>query len=82
MAIFVCSQLHASITSGLNYTFKEWRTDLKDYLLACGLEQRSATFILTESQLTMEPQMEDLNTLLTSLDLPVIYSEKDMDDIC
>jgi len=30
----------------------------------------------------MEPQLEDLNSLLTSLDLPVIYSEKDMGDIC
>lgn len=30
----------------------------------------------------MEPQLEDLNTLLTSIDLPVLYSEKDLDDMC
>jgi dynein heavy chain len=47
MAVFICSHLHASITSGVNYTLKEWRTDLKDYLLACGLEQISTTLILT-----------------------------------
>jgi len=82
MAVFLCSQLHASVTSGMNYTFREWRTDLKDYLLGCGLGQRSTTFILTESQLTMEAQLEDLNTLLTSLDLPILYNEKDMEDIC
>jgi dynein heavy chain len=68
--------------SNINYTFRDWRNDLKSFLIYCGLDQRNTTLLISESQLVMEQQMEDLNTLLTSIDLPVIYSEKDMDDIC
>ena len=59
----------------------EWRDDVKEALLLAGIEDRPLTFLFTDTQIIDEQQVEDLNSILNTGDLPNIYEPDEMDRI-
>lgn len=52
------------IESGSNYTFDQWRRELKSVLLKTGLEDLELCFLVSETQLVHEKMLEDINDIL------------------
>jgi dynein heavy chain, axonemal len=60
--------LQVEISKG--YGVPEWREDLKRCLLNAGLKARPTTFLFSDVQIVDQTQLEDLNSILNSGDVP------------
>jgi len=63
------------------YSRFEWKNDLKQLLLNCGLSKKETVFLISESQIIDESFFEDINCLLNSGDPPSLFDEDDMEKI-
>lgn len=63
------------------YGRAEWRNDLKQLLMGCGLGKKETVFLISESQLVDESFFEDINCLLNSGDPPSLFDDDDMEKI-
>ena len=63
------------------YNMNNWRENLRECLLNCGLEQQPTNFLFVDTQIVDEAQIEDLNGVLNTGDVPNLYEPEDMEDI-
>jgi dynein heavy chain len=63
------------------YGMVEWREDVKVALLAAGLENKPITFLFVDTQIVDEQQVEDINNILNTGDLPNLYAGDELDQI-
>jgi len=63
------------------YGMFEWREDVKTALLAAGLENKPITFLFVDTQIVDEQQVEDINNILNTGDLPNLYAADELDQI-
>jgi dynein heavy chain len=63
------------------YGMAEWREDVKTALLAAGLENKPITFLFVDTQIVDEQQVEDINNILNTGDLPNLYAADELDSI-
>ena len=63
------------------YGMVEWREDVKEALLKAGLENKPLTFLFTDTQIVDEQQVEDINNILNTGDLPNLYAGDEEDRI-
>ena len=63
------------------YGMIEWREDVKTCLLKAGLEDHPIVFLFSDVQIVEEQQVEDINAILNSGDLPKLYSNEESDQI-
>src|SRR3569833_1938671 len=57
-----------------NYDFNAWRDDMKLMLFAqCGMEERQTVFLLSDTQITNEAFVEDVNNILNNGEIPNLY---------
>jgi dynein heavy chain len=64
-----------------NYGMKSWRDDLKKLLMWCGVEEKPHSFLFSDSQITNETMLENINQLINSGDVTGIYGEPEMQQI-
>ncbi|EGR28022.1 hypothetical protein IMG5_184920, partial [Ichthyophthirius multifiliis] len=66
-----------------NYTFRNWRDDLKNVLTFTGIENKSIGFILRDTQIYQYSFiMEDINIVLKNAgEIPGLYTQKDLEEI-
>ena len=55
------------------YGFNEWREDLKNLFKQCGQEDLPTGFIITDVQIIIPQQLEDISNLLINCDIPQMY---------
>ena len=77
MADFEVSQVEVA----KGYGMVEWREDVKECLLKAGLKDHPVVFLFNDTQIVDEQQVEDINNILNSGDLPNLYAGDEMDKI-
>nr|XP_009665828.1 PREDICTED: dynein heavy chain 1, axonemal [Struthio camelus australis] len=77
MAEYECFQIELS----KNYSTTEWRDDVKKIMLKAGLQSLPMTFLFADTQIKSESFLEDINSMLSSGDIPNIYSPDDQEQI-
>eukprot|EP00792_Barthelona_sp_PAP020_P009033 TRINITY_DN3265_c0_g1_i1.p1 TRINITY_DN3265_c0_g1~~TRINITY_DN3265_c0_g1_i1.p1 ORF type:complete len:4284 (+),score=1224.26 TRINITY_DN3265_c0_g1_i1:1098-12854(+) len=73
-------QLFTVNTTG-NYGVLEFREDLKKAMLYAGCNNKATAFLITDSQITDESFLEDVNNILNTGDIPGIWLPEDMEQI-
>jgi dynein heavy chain len=63
------------------YNMTNWRDNLKFALLQAGVEAKITTFLFVDTQIINEQQLEDLNNVLNSGDVPQLYKNEDFEGI-
>ncbi|KAE8741073.1 hypothetical protein FOCC_FOCC013411 [Frankliniella occidentalis] len=63
------------------YGLPEWREDLKHLLLKAGLYMKETVFLFSDTQIKSESFLEDINSVLSSGDVPNIYEAEELDKI-
>jgi hypothetical protein len=63
------------------YGFGEWREDLKNLLKQCGKDDVPTGFIITDVQIIMTRQLEDLSNLLIDCEIPHLFARDEMEGI-
>ena len=81
LATFMAGYTLYSIEISKGYGKNEWREDLKKVLLKAGVEEKPTVFLFNDTQIVYEGQVEDLNGVLNSGDVPNIYVPEDIDAI-
>jgi dynein heavy chain len=61
-----------------NYDFKAWRDDMKEKLyMSAGIDQKQTVFLFSDTQITQEAFMEDVNNILNGGLIPNLFTEPD-----
>ena len=64
-----------------NYGVNEWHDDIKKVMMKAGLESKNTVFLFSDTQIVMESCLEDINNMLNTGDVPMIYSIDEMENI-
>jgi dynein heavy chain len=76
LATFIAAFDIFCIEISKNYDFKAWRDDMKEKLfLGCGVDQKQTVFLFSDTQITQEVFVEDINNILNNGEIPNLYSE-------
>ena len=68
-----------TIDAGKNYRIIEFREDVKKLFIAAGgADARSTCFLVTDNQLQDEAFLEDINSLLSSGEIPGLFGTDDL----
>ena len=81
LAAFVSSYSLKQITITASYTVNDFKTDLQTMYKRSGLKDEGIMFLFTDSQITNERFLVYMNDLLSSGDIPDLFSLEDADDI-
>ena len=60
---------------------KEFREDIKKFMLKTGVEGNDTVFLFTDSQIVDETMLEDLNNVLNTGELPNLFASDETDKI-
>ncbi|XXQ30104.1 AAA+ ATPase domain-containing protein [Plasmodiophora brassicae] len=64
-----------------SYDMNAWHDDLRKCLLSAGLQEKQTVFLMSDTQIVKEAQLEDINNVLNSGDVPNLYNAEDMEAI-
>ena len=81
MATFLAAYNTFQIEVIKGYNFSSWREDVKICLMKCGVEEKPTTFLFVDTQIILESQLEDINSILNSADVTNLYKPEDLDAI-
>ena len=59
----------------------EWQEDMRAMLTECGTEGKTTTFLFTDNQIKEEGQIEDINNMLNTGEIPNLYPPEDKADV-
>ena len=71
----------ASIELRKGYALPDWKDDVKQILLQCGLQGKQAVFLLSDQHFFADKQLEDISILLNTCDLQYVYDPADIEEI-
>jgi len=60
---------------------KNWKDDVKNCLLQSGAKRNPTTFLIVDTQIISEKQLEDINNILNTGDVPNIYEGPDFEQM-
>ena len=76
LATFIATFDSFEIEISKNYDFKAWRDDMKEKLyMSAGIDQKQTVFLFSDTQITQEAFMEDVNNILNGGLIPNLYTE-------
>jgi dynein heavy chain len=81
MASFVGGMACLSIEINRGYGIKEFREDIKVFMLKTGVEGLDTVFLFTDSQIVDETMLEDLNNVLNTGELSNLFASDETDKI-
>ncbi|OMJ74343.1 hypothetical protein SteCoe_26764 [Stentor coeruleus] len=64
-----------------NYSLDSFREDLKKMMEISGVEGRNLAFILTDTQISSESFLEDINSILNTGEVTSLFEKEDVDGI-
>ena len=81
LASFICDLNCTQIEVARGYGLSDFREDVKKCLLRAGVDDENGTFLLSDTQIVAEPMVEIMNCIISSGDVPNLYSIEDLDRI-
>ena len=81
LALYMSSIEPFEIAITRTYGFNEWREDLKKLLKQCAMEDQPTGFILTDVQIIIPQQLEDISNLLINGDIPQLFERDEVEGI-
>ena len=74
LATFIANFEIFSIELSKNYDFTAWRDDMKNKLfMGCGVDQKQTVFLFSDTQISNEAFVEDINNILNNGEIPNLY---------
>jgi dynein heavy chain len=70
LSTFMSSYKMYQIEVVKGYSMRDWRDNLKFVLMQAGVEAKPTTFLFVDTQIISEQQLEDINNVLNSGDVP------------
>ncbi|KAL6618330.1 dynein heavy chain and region D6 of dynein motor-domain-containing protein [Neocallimastix sp. 'constans'] len=64
-----------------SYGLTEWRDDIKKVIKLAGLENKPTIFVFSDTQITNESFIEDINSILNSGEVPNLYQPDEKEAI-
>lgn len=81
MASFLGGMPCLCIEINRGYGIREFREDIKKFMLKTGVEGRDTVFLFTDTQIVDETMLEDLNNVLNTGDLSNLFALDETDKI-
>jgi len=81
-ASFITGYNTFSIELARGYGVNEFREDLKKLYHTAGIEGKQVVFLFSDSQITNESFLEDINNMLNSGEVPGMYTSDEKDKVC
>ena len=82
LATYVAELKCFSIEITKNYRLVEFREDLKSMFRQAGVGNAPTVFLFDETQIVVETFLEDINNILTSGEVPNLFSKDELAGIC
>ncbi|KAH8057234.1 dynein light chain binding protein [Aureococcus anophagefferens] len=82
MAAFVAEMPCLQIEISRGYGLKDFREDVKKFMITTGVEGTSIVFLFTDTQVVEESMLEDINSILNSGEIPNLFPQDELDKIC
>ncbi|KAM4675882.1 dynein axonemal heavy chain 2 [Discoglossus pictus] len=81
LAAYICDYKVFQIEVTKGYRKQEFREDLKKLYRLAGVDARPSVFLLTDTQITDETFLEDVNNVLSSGEVPNLYKADEFEEI-
>eukprot|EP01041_Mallomonas_annulata_P001585 gene1585-3062_t len=81
MSSFVAGMACLSIEINRGYGVREFREDMKKFMIKTGVEGKDTVFLFTDSQIVDETMLEDLNNVLNTGEIPNLFPSDETDRI-
>eukprot|EP00605_Chrysophyceae_sp_TOSAG23-4_P002255 GSChrysophyteH1.ASY1.ANO1.2499.1 assembled CDS len=81
IAAFVAGMQCLSIEINRGYGIKEFREDIKTFMLKTGVEGNDLVFLFTDTQIVDETMLEDLNNVLNTGEVANLFAQDEADQI-
>ena len=81
LATFIADIYLYQIEISKGYGIAEWRENIRDLLLKAGVENVPVVFLFSDTQVVNQMQMEDINGILNSGDVPNLYQAEHYEQI-
>jgi len=82
LASYVAELKCFSIEITKQYRQTEFREDLKTLFRQAGGQNKPSTFLFDDTQIVMETFLEDVNNILTSGEVPNLFSKDEISGVC
>jgi dynein heavy chain, axonemal len=81
MAAFIGGMACLSIEINRGYGIREFREDIKKFMLKTGVDGKDTVFLFTDTQIVDETMLEDLNNVLNTGELSNLFALDETDKI-
>ncbi|TNJ27094.1 Dynein heavy chain [Giardia muris] len=81
LAAFLQRQTVFTIDMAKNYGVPQFREDMKKLFMATGVDNQAICFLLTDQQIPDEAFLEDINSILSSGEIPGLFSQDELSQI-
>ncbi|KAM6927306.1 LOW QUALITY PROTEIN: dynein axonemal heavy chain 1 [Xenentodon cancila] len=81
LASYICRHDCFQIDTSETYSQTQWREDIKSIMLKAALHNQQITFLFAETQIKSELFLEDINNILSSGDVPNLYTTEEQEHI-
>ena len=82
LATYVAGLKCFSIEITKNYRIVEFREDLKTLFRQAGVADKPTVFLFDETQIVVETFLEDINNVLTSGEVPNLFTKDELGGLC
>ncbi|KAM4749227.1 dynein axonemal heavy chain 2 [Rhinophrynus dorsalis] len=81
LASYICDYKVFQLEVTRGYRKQEFREDIKKLYKLAGVDNRPSVFLLTDTQITDESFLEDVNNVLSSGEVPNLYKADEFEEI-
>ena len=81
LATYISNYSIYQIEVSKGFNMIQWRDNLRECLMQCGVAGKPTTFLFCDTQIIDEQMLEDINNILNSGDVPGLYKAEDMEEI-
>ncbi|XP_040202767.1 dynein heavy chain 2, axonemal [Rana temporaria] len=81
LASYICEYKVFQLEVTRGYRRQEFREDIKKLYRLAGVDGRPSVFLLTDTQITEEAFLEDVNNILSSGEVPNLYKADEFEEI-
>ncbi|XP_018428368.1 PREDICTED: dynein heavy chain 2, axonemal [Nanorana parkeri] len=81
LAAYICDYKVFQLEVTRGYRRQEFREDIKKLYRLAGVDGRPSVFLLTDTQITDESFLEDVNNILSSGEVPNLYKADEFEEI-
>ncbi|KAL0267127.1 UNVERIFIED_CONTAM: hypothetical protein PYX00_009482 [Menopon gallinae] len=81
ISIYICEYGIFQIEVSKNYRTQEFREDLKSLYQITGTDDKSTTFLFSDTQVAQESFLEIINNILSSGEVPNLYKPEEFEEI-